>query len=162
MLQVIRVRGQGAALRHGAHVGSASGAVNTTAHSGLPDERLRSRGAQAAVGGARRPRPRLASCRLCDIFGAGPGNCTFGVGLTNRLARLFGMTALFAGLSRPSTVVCVTSAPEIAMSSGTPVAGNGPKGNFPPHRSVKTDRNGAQRIRPSAAAGGVSFASPFV
>ena len=136
--------------------------MSTTAHAALPDERLRSLGAEAVVGGATRPRPRLASCRLCDILGAGPGNCTFGVGLTNRFARSFGMTAPFAVLSRPSTVMCVTSAPEIAMSLGTRAAGNGPKGNVAPHRTVKADRNSPQRVPPSAAAGGVSFASPFV
>jgi hypothetical protein len=136
--------------------------VSTTAHSALADERLRSRGAEAALGGARRLRPRLASCRLCDIFGAGPGNCTFGVGLTNRLAQSFAMTAPFAVLSRPSTMMRVTSAPEIAMSLGTRAAGNGPKGNVAPHRTVKADRNSPQRVPPSAAAGGVSFASPFV
>ena len=135
-----------------------------TARSALPDERLGSNaeGRRRRSGGAMRPWLRLANCQLCDIFGVGPGNCTYGVGSTNRLARSLGMSAPFAVLSRPSTVMCVTSAPEIAMSLGTRAAGNGPKGNVAPHRTVKADRNSPQRVPPSAAAGGVSFASPFV
>ena len=58
--------------------------------------------------------------------------------------------------------MCVTSAPKIAMSWGTRAAGNGPTGNFSPLSTVKADRNGPRRRRPSVAAGDVPFASPFV
>jgi hypothetical protein len=144
------------ALRHGAAVGSVSGAGNTASRSALPDERSNAEGRRR-----RSPqRLRVASRRLCDIFGVGPGNGTFDVGLTNRFARASAMM-LFAVLSRSSTEMGVTSAPEIAMSLGTRAAGDGPTGHFSPHSTVKADRNGPRRLRPSVAAGGVSFASPF-
>jgi hypothetical protein len=68
------------------------------------------------------------------------------------------MVALFAALSRLSTVMCVTTAPEIAMSLGTQAtaAGNGPRGNCALHSTVKA----GPRMHQSAGAGRGPFASP--
>jgi len=53
--------------------------------------------------------------------------------------------------------MCLTTAPEIAMSLGTrAAAGNGPTGNCSLHSTVKAD----PRMRQSAGAGLVPFASP--
>jgi hypothetical protein len=57
-------------------------------------------------------------------------------------------------------VMCVASAPEIAMSLGTRAAGNRPTGDGSPHRAIKADPSGKGRIG-SVAASGVSLASPF-